>query len=116
MERSWIDAKSESLPGRSKLTVCFRLRLTETRAILRRQGKRPHHLCLERIASVEVQLSKPEDEARSIRITPQVADVFHAHKQSPLLLIDEGLSVGSRKLHVVDYHCSVHYLPQDAGS
>src|SRR5258705_491418 len=103
---------------RRKLTVCVTSWLSKTRAIFRRKNKRPHHLRLEGIATVEVQLPKPEDEARRVRITSQVPDVFHVDKHPTVFLIVEGLAVSGRKLHIAftDYECSVHYLPQHTGS
>src|SRR6267142_425980 len=92
-------------------------RLSEAEAIFGSQDKRPDHFRLEGIAVVEVQLPKPEDEACSVRITSQVSDIFHEHKHAPVLLIVEGLAVGSRKLHIAftDYNCAIDNLSKYAG-
>src|SRR2546428_13148306 len=57
--------------------------LAEARAIFRRKNERPHHLRLEWISIKLVQLAQPEGEARRVRITSQIADVFHVDKHAP---------------------------------
>src|SRR6267378_3890203 len=76
-----------------RTSVSVTSRCTEARAIFWRQNKRPYHLRLEGITIVEVQLPEPEVEAWRVRITSQVADVFHVDKHPTVLLIVEGLSV-----------------------
>src|SRR5687767_8490289 len=48
----------------------YNSRLTEARAILRRQDERTHHLRREWVTIELVQFSQPVDGARCVRITP----------------------------------------------